>query len=221
MKKPVPAPAPLAPLPQQTAPAERTNAAWSGGTVIFIGASTGGTDAIRTVLAGLPAACPPVLVVQHMPEMFTAAFARRLDGLSLPTVVEARDKEPVRAGTVYIAPGHSHMEIRPAGAGYSIALLQTPLVNRHRPAVDVLFHSAAAAVGAAAVGVLLTGMGKDGARGLLAMHANGARTLAQDEKTCVVFGMPREAIAIGAADEIVPLEKMAERLIAGWRGRAA
>jgi two-component system, chemotaxis family, protein-glutamate methylesterase/glutaminase len=219
MKKPFPPSA--APSPRQTAPVNRTNAAWPGGSVIFIGASTGGTDAIRTVLAGLPAACPPVLIVQHMPEMFTGSFARRLDGLSAPQVVEAQDQEPVRAGTVYIAPGHSHMEIRPAGTGYSIALLQTPLVNRHRPAVDVLFHSAAAAVGAAAVGVILTGMGKDGARGLLAMHQAGARTLAQDEKTCVVFGMPREAIAIGAADEIVPLEKMAERLIAGWRGRPA
>jgi two-component system, chemotaxis family, protein-glutamate methylesterase/glutaminase len=217
MKKPAPAFDPSASLAASLSSAAEV---WRSGTVIFIGASTGGTDAIKHVLSALPAACPPVLVVQHMPEKFTASFARRLDAASKLTVLEARDHEPVRSGHVYISPGHSHMQIRRAELGYVIALDQTAPVNRHRPAVDVLFHSAANTVGAAAIGVLLTGMGKDGAQGLKAMHAAGAFTLAQDEKTSVVFGMPREAIALGAADEVVPLPMVAERVLAYLAGRS-
>lgn len=184
------------------------------GRVIFLGASTGGTEAIRVFLQGIPARCPPILIVQHMPENFTAAFAKRLDGLCAPQVVEAMQGDAVQPGTVYIAPGHSHMEIRKAGSGYRIELLQTPAVNRHRPSVDVLFHSAAALFSKNAIGVLLTGMGKDGAKGLVAMRAAGARTFAQDEASCVVFGMPREAILQGGADEIVALDQMAGRVLA-------
>ena len=184
------------------------------GRVIFLGASTGGTEAIRVFLQGIPARCPPILIVQHMPENFTAAFAKRLDGLSAPQVVEAVQGDAVLPGTVYVAPGHSHMEIRKAASGYRIELLQTPPVNRHRPSVDVLFHSAAALFGKNAIGVLLTGMGKDGAQGLVAMRAAGARTFAQDEASCVVFGMPREAILQGGADEVVALDQMAGRVLA-------
>lgn len=185
------------------------------GRVIFLGASTGGTEAIRVFLQGTPARCPPILIVQHMPENFTAAFAKRLDGLCAPQVVEAMHGDAVLPGTVYIAPGHSHMEIRKAaGAGYRIELIQSPPVNRHRPSVDVLFHSAAALFGKNASGVLLTGMGKDGAQGLLAMRRAGARTFAQDEASCVVYGMPREAVLIGGADEVVALDQMAGCVLA-------
>ena len=184
------------------------------GRIIFLGASTGGTDAIRVFLQGIPATCPPILIVQHMPESFTASFAARLNGLSAPRVVEAQTGDAVCPGVVYIAPGHSHMEIRKASSGCSIELIQSPPVNRHRPSVDVLFHSAATRIGRHAVGVLLTGMGKDGAEGLLAMRQAGAKTFAQDEPSCVVFGMPREAILRKGADEIVALAKMAERVLA-------
>ena len=183
------------------------------GRIVFVGASTGGTEAIKVFLQGLPARCPPILIVQHMPESFTASFAKRLDGLCSPQVVEAIHGEAVVPGTVYIAPGHSHMEIRRLGAGYGIELFKSPPVNRHRPSVDVLFRSAAALIGRNATGVLLTGMGKDGAPGLLAMKQAGARTFAQDEKSCIVFGMPREAIELGAADEVVALDQMAARVL--------
>ena len=183
------------------------------GKIIFLGASTGGTEAIKVFLEGIPADCPPILVVQHMPEMFTASFAKRLDSLSAPNVIESQGGEPLKAGTVYIAPGHSHLQIRKAASGYVTELLQTPPVNRHRPSVDVLFDSAAALVGKNALGVLLTGMGKDGAEGLLKMRTAGAKTFAQDEESCVVFGMPREAILRGGADEVVSLSKMAGRVM--------
>lgn len=185
------------------------------GKIVFLGASTGGTEAIKEFLLGLPADCPPVLIVQHMPEAFTASFARRLDGLCTPVVVEAKGGEKVTSGTVYIAPGHSHMQIKRAAAtgGYAIELLATPAVNRHRPAVDVLFDSAATLVGAKAVGVILTGMGKDGAAGLLRMRQAGARTFGQDEQSCVVYGMPREAFSIGAVEEQCSLDEMAKRVM--------
>lgn len=185
------------------------------GKIVFLGASTGGTEAIKEFLLGLPADCPPVLIVQHMPETFTASFARRLDGLCTPVVVEAKGGEKVTSGTVYIAPGHSHMQIKRAAAagGYAIELLATPAVNRHRPAVDVLFDSAATLVGAKAVGVILTGMGKDGAAGLLRMRQAGARTFGQDEQSCVVYGMPREAFSIGAVEEQCSLDEMAKRVM--------
>lgn len=183
--------------------------------IIFVGASTGGTEALKHFLLGMPADCPPILVVQHMPETFTASFAKRLDSLCAPRVIESKGNEKVEAGTVYIAPGHSHLQVRKAASGLVTELLQTPPVNRHRPAVDVLFHSAAQLVGRNALGVILTGMGKDGAQGLLAMHQAGARTYGQDEASCVVYGMPREAAQIGAVDEVVSLDEMSRRVLAG------
>ena len=185
-----------------------------GGRIIFIGASTGGTEAIKHVLLGMPKNSPPILIVQHMPEMFTGAFARRLDGLCALRVKEAENGEAVVPGTAYIAPGHSHLLIRrvPAG-GLQCELSRADPVNRHRPSVDVLFSAAAEVVGAAALGVLLTGMGKDGARGLLEMRRAGAWTIAQDAGSCVVYGMPREAAIIGAACEIVPLDDVAQHVL--------
>src|SRR5574343_772524 len=184
-----------------------------GGKIIFVGASTGGTEAIKEFLHGVPADCPPILVVQHMPEAFTASFARRMDGICAPRVIEAQGNEKVEPGTVYIAPGHSHMLIRKAGAGYVTELASTPPVNRHRPSVDVLFHSAADIVGSKAVGVILTGMSKDGAQGLLRMRQAGARTFGQDEGSCVVYGMPREAFLIGAVEEQYSLDEISRRVL--------
>ncbi len=183
--------------------------------IIFVGASTGGTEALKHFLLGMPADCPPILVVQHMPETFTASFAKRLDSLCAPRVIESKGNEKVEAGTVYIAPGHSHLQVRKTASGLVTELLQTPPVNRHRPAVDVLFHSAAQLVGRNALGVILTGMGKDGAQGMLAMHQAGARTYGQDEASCVVYGMPREAAQIGAVDEVVSLDEMSRRVLVG------
>ena len=183
------------------------------GKIIFVGASTGGTEAIKEFLLGIPADCPPILIVQHMPEAFTASFARRLDGLCAPKVIESRGNEKLESGTVYIAPGHSHLQIRRAANGYVTELLATPPVNRHRPSVDVLFDSAAAVVGRQAVGVILTGMGKDGAQGMLRMRESGARTFGQDEASCVVYGMPREAFMVGAVEEQCSLDDMARRVL--------
>lgn len=185
----------------------------ASGKVIFVGASTGGTEAIKDFLQGLPADCPPVLVVQHMPESFTASFARRLDGLCLARVIEAQGNERLEPGTVYIAPGHSHLLVRRGGGGFMTELAATPPVNRHRPSVDVLFDSAAAVVGRKAIGVILTGMGKDGAQGLLRMRQAGARTFGQDENTCVVYGMPREAFLVGAVEEQWPLEMITRHVL--------
>ncbi len=183
------------------------------GKIIFVGASTGGTEAIKEFLLGMPADCPPILIVQHMPEAFTLSFSKRLDGLCAPTIVEAQGNEKVEPGKVFIAPGHSHLQIRRAANGYVTELLGSAPVNRHRPSVDVLFDSAAAVVGRQAVGVILTGMGKDGAQGLLRMRQAGARTLGQDEASCVVYGMPREAFLIGAVEEQCPLDEMARRTL--------
>ena len=201
------------PVMANTKPASTLRPMGGSGKIIFLGASTGGTEAIKVFLEGIPADCPPILVVQHMPEMFTASFAKRLDTLSAPRVIESQGGEVVKAGTVYIAPGHSHLQIRKAASGFVTELLQTPPVNRHRPSVDVLFDSAAALVGKNALGVLLTGMGKDGAEGLLKMRNSGAKTFAQDEESCVVFGMPREAILRGGADEVLSLSKMSARVL--------
>jgi len=184
------------------------------GNLIFVGASTGGTEAIKDLLLGFPADCPPTLVVQHMPENFTTSFAKRLDGLCAPRVVEAQGGERVEPGMVYIAPGHSHLLIRRQAGGYGTELSAAPPVNRHRPSVDVLFDSAAAIVGGKAVGVILTGMGKDGAQGLLRMRQAGARTFGQDEASCVVYGMPREAALVGAVEEVTGLADMARRVLA-------
>jgi two-component system chemotaxis response regulator CheB len=185
-----------------------------GGKIIFLGASTGGTEAIKAFLMGIPADCPPILIVQHMPETFTASFAARLDSLCPPHVIEAQGGESVETGMVYIAPGHSHLQIRRSGTGYVTELLKTPPVNRHRPSADVLFDSAAELVGRNAIGVILTGMGKDGAMGLLRMREAGARTFGQDEASCVVYGMPREAALVGAVEEVSNLNDIARRVLA-------
>lgn len=183
------------------------------GPVIVIGASTGGTEALKVVLAALPENCPPVLVAQHMPALFTRSFATRLDSLCRVQVKEAESGEPVRRGTVYIAPGHSHILLQWGGDGFRIQLSQAVEVNRHRPSVDVLFRSAANELGEQAIGVILTGMGRDGARGMLEMREAGAHTLAQDEASCVVFGMPKEALALGGVQEVLPIERIGGRLV--------
>ena len=161
----------------------------------------------------LPAEIPPVVMVQHMPESFTQSFAKRLDSLCRIRVREAVHNERILPGTAYLAPGHSHLLVRRIGGHFFTELSRGEPVNRHRPSVDVLFHSVAEAAGAQAVGVILTGMGKDGAPGMLAMHRAGAWTLAQDQASCVVYGMPREAVALGAVDETLPLEQIPARVV--------
>lgn len=190
-------------------------------TVVFIGASTGGTSAIRAVLERMPADAPPVLVVQHMPQAFTGGFARRLSEACDVEVVEAVNGAPVERGHVYIAPGGRHLAIARRGRGYGIAIRDGAPVSRHRPSVDVLFESAARIVRGDAIGVMLTGMGKDGASGMLAIRHAGGHTIAQDAASCVVFGMPREAIALGGVVEVLGLAQIAERIIALARPRAA
>ncbi|WP_444813773.1 protein-glutamate methylesterase/protein-glutamine glutaminase [Variovorax arabinosiphilus] len=185
--------------------------------LIIIGASTGGTEAIREVLQPLPPDSPAVLIAQHMPGGFTKSFAQRLDSLCRIHVKEAEHGERVLPGYAYIAPGGFHLSLGRSGANYVAHLDQEPPVNRHRPSIDVLFDSAAKYAGKNAIGMLLTGMGKDGAEGLLRMRKAGAHTLAQDEASCVVFGMPREAIAIGAADEVAPLGEMCRRVLTHLR----
>lgn len=185
----------------------------SSDALIAVGASTGGTEAIRTLLVALPPDGPGILIAQHMPEGFTRSFAARLDSLSRMRVKEAEEGERVLAGHAYIAPGHSHLLLQRSGAHYVLRLSQSEPVNRHRPSVDVLFRSVAAHAGAKAIGVILTGMGKDGAQGMLEMRHAGARTLAQDEASCVVFGMPREAIAIGAVDAVASIEDIPALLL--------
>jgi len=181
--------------------------------LIIVGASTGGTEAIRELLVPLPPDSPAVMIAQHMPPGFTKSFAQRLNGLCRITVKEAEHGERVLPGHAYIAPGHAHLLLARSGANYIAHLSDDPPVNRHRPSVDVLFRSAAQHAGKNAVGVILTGMGRDGAAGLLDMRNAGAYTLAQDEASCIVFGMPREAIALGAADEVAPLSEMSRRVM--------
>jgi two-component system chemotaxis response regulator CheB len=199
VKRTVASPSATTALPQLRSPLT------SSEKLIIIGASTGGTEAIREFLMQMPSDCPGILIAQHMPEGFTTSFARRLDSLCKITVCEAAGNERVLPGHAYIAPGHSHLLLTRSGANYMTRIEQTDPVNRHRPSVDVLFRSAASAAGKNAVGVILTGMGKDGAAGMLEMKNAGAQNFAQDEASCVVFGMPREAIAIGAAHEVAPL----------------
>jgi two-component system chemotaxis response regulator CheB len=177
--------------------------------VIAVGASTGGTEALATFLAALPVDCPGVLIVQHMPEHFTAQFAQRLDSLCRIHVKEAATGDSVLRGQALIAQGGRHLLLKRSGARYFVEVKDGPLVARHRPSVDVLFRSTARYAGANGVGVIMTGMGDDGARGLLEMKAAGARTIAQDEASCIVFGMPHEAIKLGAVDDIVPLDTIA------------
>jgi two-component system chemotaxis response regulator CheB len=190
--------------------------AWTG-PVIVLGASTGGTEALRTILTSLPPDSPPVVVVQHMPGAFTAAFARRLDTLCAMRVMEARDGEPLRPGVVLIAPGGRHIELIKYAPGYAVRVFDGSPVSGHRPSVDVLFQSAASVLGARATAALLTGMGADGAEGLLALRGRGARTIAQDEHTSIVFGMPKEAIQRGAAAEVLPLDRIAAALLPNQR----
>jgi two-component system chemotaxis response regulator CheB len=182
--------------------------------LIIIGASTGGTEAIREVLQPLPPDCPGIMIAQHMPPGFTRSFAQRLDGLCRITVKEAEHGERVLPGHAYIAPGGFHLSLARSGANYVAHLDQEDPVNRHRPSIDVLFDSVAQHAGKNAIGVILTGMGRDGAAGLLRLRQAGAYTLAQDEASCVVFGMPREAIAMGAANEVAGIAEMSARLMA-------
>lgn len=181
--------------------------------VVCLGASTGGTEALREVLEALPANAPGIVVVQHMPENFTRSFAKRLNDLCEVGVKEAENGDTVLRGHVLIAPGGRHTMLERQGARYVVTVRDGPLVSRHRPSVDVLFRSAARYAGANAVGVIMTGMGDDGARGLAEMRTAGARTFAQDEATSVVFGMPREAIAHGGVERIVPLERIAREIL--------
>jgi two-component system chemotaxis response regulator CheB len=180
--------------------------------IVSIGASTGGTETLREVLEVLPANAPGIVIVQHMPEKFTAAFARRLDGLCRVAVKEAEDGDEVAAGRVLIAPGNRHMLLQRVGGSYRVAIKDGPSVSRHRPSVDVLFRSTAQAAGANALGIIMTGMGDDGAKGLLEMREAGGMTIAQDEASCVVFGMPKEAIARGAAERILPSGQIAREI---------
>jgi two-component system chemotaxis response regulator CheB len=202
--------------PPAVAPAEWTRGPGSevrAQRMIALGASTGGTEALELLLRALPPDAPPVVIVQHMPQGFTAAFATRLDRACRVEVSEARSGDALEPGRVLIAPGNRHMQVCRAGARLAVEVSDAAPVSRHRPSVDVLFHSVAASAGAAAVGAILTGMGADGAAGLLAMRRRGAATLAQDEASCVVFGMPGAAIAAGAVDEVVPLNRMAIALM--------
>lgn len=187
--------------------------------VACIGASTGGTEALRVLLEQLPANSPGIVIVQHMPEKFTAAFAKRLNSLCEMEVKEAVHGDPVLRGHVLIAPGDRHMMLERQGARYHVAVREGPLVSRHRPSVDVLFRSAARAAGGNAMGVIMTGMGDDGARGMAEMHQAGAYTVAQDEASSVVFGMPKEAIAHGGVDKILPLDQIAREILAADRRR--
>lgn len=181
--------------------------------LIIVGASTGGTEAIKNFLVNMPADCPGILIAQHMPEGFTKSFAKRLDSLCQISVCEAEGNERILPGHAYIAPGHSHLLLGRSGANYMTKLSQEEPVNRHRPSVDVLFRSAAQFAGKNAVGVIMTGMGKDGAAGMLAMKQAGAYNFAQDEASCVVFGMPREAIAAGGTDEVGPITELSAMVL--------
>lgn len=181
--------------------------------VIAVGASTGGTEALKTFLAALPPDCPGILITQHMPETFTRTFAARLNGLCALAVKEAEHGERVLPGHAYIAPGNRHMMLARSGANYTVAVGDGPPVSRHRPSVDVLFRSAANCAAGNCLGIIMTGMGDDGAAGMLEMRQAGARTIAQDEESCVVFGMPKEAIARGGVDEVVPLTEISTRLV--------
>ena len=185
----------------------------SSQSVIAVGASTGGTEALRAFLSVMPADCPPIVIVQHMPEVFTRAFAERLDHECVVKVAEATDGQSLQSGQALIAPGNFHTLIEHSGKGLVARVITGPLVSRHRPSVDVLFRSVANTAGANAVGVIMTGMGNDGSQGLWEMKQAGAATIAQDRVSCVVFGMPQEAIAKGAVDFVLPLRELATRAL--------
>ncbi len=181
--------------------------------IIAIGASTGGTQALQKVLMAMPQTVAPILIVQHMPEHFTKSFAERLNSVCAIEVKEAEDGDAVLQGRALIAPGNRHLILVRAGAKFRAQVKEGPLVSRHRPSVDVLFNSVARAAKSKAIGVIMTGMGRDGSAGMKAMHDAGAINIAQDEASCVVFGMPKEAIAVGAVDHVVPLDGIARRVI--------
>lgn len=187
--------------------------------IIAIGASVGGTEAIERVLAGLPPGMPPILVVQHMPHSFTRLFADRLNAICQLEVKEAETGDAAIAGRVLIAPGDRHMVLKRLGTKFFVEIHDSPAVYHQRPSVDVLFQSVAAQAGAEAVGIIMTGMGKDGARGLLEMRKAGAYTIAQDEASCVIYGMPKEAVAIGAAARVAPLHEISRVLLDGLKER--
>lgn len=207
-----PAIAPRAEAPLPAVPSRLLNER-----IIAIGASTGGTEALKEVLVRLPVEVPGIVMVQHMPETFTPSFAKRLDSLAAIRVVEAQGGERIQPGHAYLAPGHSHLTIRKNGVGWVTELSQSEPVNRHRPAVDVLFNAVAKEAGKNAIGVILTGMGKDGAQGMLAMRRAGAWNIGQDQESCVVYGMPREAALAGAVDEVASLNQVAARVLARLR----
>ena len=205
---------PPAPRVSRTVPrASRVAMAETTDSVIAIGTSTGGTLALEAILTALPASAPGIVIVQHMPEKFTALFAERMDGLCCVNVREAANNDRVFRGQALIAPGGRHMRLHRSGAQYRLEVLDGPVVNRHKPSVDVMFRAVAQSAGANAAGFLLTGMGDDGARGLKAMRDAGARTFAQDEASCIVFGMPKEAIALNAAEEVLPLNAVPEAIM--------
>lgn len=196
-------------------PAQHAGAKMYGTTdkLVAIGTSTGGTQALEAVLTKLPATSTGIVIVQHMPERFTEMFASRLNGLCQIEVREAKDGDRVRQGLALIAPGGKHMMVKRSGAQYYVEVRDGPLINRHKPSVDVLFRSAAQTAGKNALGIIMTGMGDDGARGLKEMHDAGANTIAEDESTCVVFGMPKEAIKLGGASKVVPLTGIPKEII--------
>jgi two-component system chemotaxis response regulator CheB len=181
--------------------------------VVAIGTSTGGTQALEEVLTALPRVSPGIVIVQHMPEKFTAAFAGRLNGICRIEVKEAETNDRVMPGRALIAPGGRHILLKRNGAQYVVEVIDGPLVNRHRPSVDVMFRSVAKSAGGNALGIIMTGMGDDGAAGMLEMRTAGARTVAQDEESCVVFGMPKEAIKRGGVERTLPLSAMAQEIL--------
>ena len=197
-------------------PSTHTGARMYGTTdkLVAIGTSTGGTQALETVLTRLPGTTTGIVIVQHMPERFTAMFAERLNTLCQIEVREGKDGDRVRPGLALIAPGGKHMLLKRSGAQYYVEVRDGPLVNRHKPSVDVLFRSVAQVAGKNALGIIMTGMGDDGARGLKEMHDTGAQTIAEDESSCVVFGMPKEAIRLGGAGKVVPLDTIAKEIVA-------
>jgi len=195
------------------APAEHHAMIQTTERVVAIGTSTGGTQALEKVLTALPQISPGIIIVQHMPAKFTAAFSERLDAICRIAVKEAANNDRVMPGRALIAPGGKHMLLRRNGAQYFVEVVDGPLVNRHRPSVDVLFRSVAKCAGGNALGIIMTGMGDDGAAGMLEMHNAGASTIAQDEATCVVYGMPKEAVKRGGVERIVPLDTIAKEIV--------
>ena len=180
---------------------------------VLIGSSTGGTQALEVVLSALPADAPGIAIVQHMPEKFTAMYAQRMDGICAMNIREAKDGDRLERGVVLIAPGGRHMQLQKRGGHYYALIIDGPPVNRHKPSVDVLFRSVAEVSSGDVLAIMLTGMGDDGARGMKQLHDGGARTIAQDEASCVVFGMPKEAIKLGAVDQVMPLERVSSAIL--------